>query len=473
MHPDELSEANKKVARQRLLTLYLAGAIVLAGLLLLLAMKYLGPADTTTQPVPIQQEITIPADDGAELREQFKLALKDYETNIEGQLAMANLPAWNLQADHDIQAFKQQALSAFSQGDYKQALKAIMDAGLLAEQTLTDWSQRYSAAYSSALAFFNDMSPDKAKLSIDEALTLKPAEPDALTLKQRIDRLPEVKQLLDEANIAHIENDIRKRYRILQQVTALDPLRVELQDEISQLAQHIAEEDFAAYINAGLKAVDHRQLTPARSALRSAKAIFPSRREIQILSGRISALARALSLSSAIRKGDQAAKRDNWSLALITYQQALKTHPDNGELIKKVKLARRITSLSQSISDYVDRHHRLASPNVAAMAEKTLQDAKAFTDMSKSLVSKSIKLASLLERYSQPAELMIWSDNLTYITIRRVGKVGVVTQKLVRLRPGKYTLEGRRPGYKSKLLNIDIKLGQARLEVEVICNERI
>lgn len=473
MRPDALSQASKEVKRQRLIIFYLAAAIVVAGLLVLGAMKYFGSAVTEPQQAPVEEIVLFPPEDTAELRDQFKEVLKYYESDIEDQLVIANLSAWNRKAYNDIHSLKKQALSAFGQGDYKRALDMLNQTGSLADQVLMQWKERYSAAYSKALSFFNEGSPDAARLSIDEALILKPSDPAALILKQRIDVLPAVKKLLAEADTAGIENDVRKELRILKEIIALDPVRGELKEKILRLEGKTDEEEFASFIDDGLKAVDGFKLGKARSALRSAKAIFPSRREIQILSDRISKVARTLSLSNALKKGDQAAKRDDWSFALVTYQEALKSHPDNGELIEKIQVARRIISLSDSISDYLGRHHRLASEKVALMAKQALEDAKDFSDMSRSLALKAAELAGVLAKYNRPADLIVKSDNKTHITIRRVGNIGAVSEKLIRLRPGKYTLEGKRPGFKSKLLDVVIKLDQDLTEVEVICDERI
>jgi len=473
MRPDALSQANKEVTRQRLLTVYWTAAIVAGGLLVLGVIKYFSSAVTEPQQTVPEEVVRFLPEDAADLRDQFKQALKYYESDIEGQLAIANLSAWNQKTLNDIHSLKKQALSAFGQGDYPGALDALKHARSLADQILMEWQERYSAAYSKALSFFSEGSSDAAKLSIDEALVLKPSNPEALILKKRIDVLPAVNELLAEAGTAGIENNERKELRILKEVIALDPVRVELKERILRLQDELAEEDFASFIDDGLKAVDNLKLNKARSSLRSAKAIFPSRREIQILGERISKVARALSLSNAIKKGDEAAKRDDWSFALLTYQQALKSHQDNGALKEKVQLARRMVSLSDSISDYLDRHHRLASENVALMAKKVLQEASHFLDMSRSLALKAAELTSVLAKYNRPADLVVRSDNNTHITVREVGNIGVVSEKLIRLKPGKYTLEGKRPGFKSKLLDVVIKLDQDLVEVKVICDERI
>jgi tetratricopeptide (TPR) repeat protein len=473
MLPDELSQANKEATRQRLLTLYLAAAIVAAGLLVLGGMKFFGPAGEELQQVHVEETASFPLEDTAELRDQFKQILKYYESDIENQIVTANLSAWNQKAYSDIHSLKKQALSAFGKGDYKRALDVLKHTSALAEQVLIEWQERYSAAYLKALSLFNEGSPDKAKIRIDAALILKPSNPEALILKQRIDVLPTVNRLLLEANTARVENNVHKELKALKEIVVLDPARVELKDKFSALEGQIAEEEFASFIDAGLKAVDAYKLKKARSALRSAKAIFPSRREIQILGNRISKLARTLSLSNAIKKGDQAARRDDWAFALVTYREALKSHPDNAELTGKVQIARRIVSLSNSISDYLGRHYRLASKNVALMAKKALEDAGDFSDMSRSLALKAAELTDMLAKYNRPADLIVKSDNNTYITVRGVGNIGLVNEKLIRLKPGKYTLEGKRPGFKSRLLDVVIKPDQGLVEVQVICDERI
>ena len=46
-------------------------------------------------------------------------------------------------------------------------------------------------------------------------------------------------------------------------------------------------------------------------------------------------------------------------------------------------------------------------------------------------------------------------------------------QKIIDLRPGKYTFEGARPGYRSKLVEVTIPPGTLLTVVEVICDEPI
>jgi tetratricopeptide (TPR) repeat protein len=473
MLPDALSQANKKFTRRRFLTIFLAVAIVAAGIIVLSLVKFLGPS--VSEPVDTPAEVAVPImpAGGAESRSQFKQELNDFESVTEPKLAAANLPAWNPQAAQDIESFKNQALSAFAREDYAKALAALRQAKSLADATLNDWKEKYASAYSQALTFLNENAADKASLKIDEALMLKPSASEALTLKQRIDVLPEVIRLLGEADTARIENDLRKELRIKQEIVRLDPYRTELNEDILGLEKQLAETEFSSSIAEGFKAVENLDLSKANASLARARAIFPQRTETRILSERIAKASSTLSLAGAMTKGKAAIARDNWPLALTIFQQALKSHPDNGELINQVETAQKIVSLNKTLTDYLDRHSRLSSSNVASAAYKILQDAEKAAPMSRSLAQKADELDRMLVQYNQPVDLIIRSDNKTDISIRGVGNLGSISEKLVRLRPGKYTIEGRRTGYRSKLINVVIKIGESRSVVEVICDERI
>jgi tetratricopeptide (TPR) repeat protein len=473
MLPEALSQADKKLKRERFLTILLATVTIMTGVVVLVVFSFLEPE--VTQPVNAPTVVSSPAApiDVSRSREQFMQALKHFESEIEPQLASANLPAWNQQAATDIPALKAQALSLFTQEQYATALETLARARSLAEATLKDREQRFANAYADALALFNEHVADRAELKIDEALTLKPSNPDALTLKARIEVLPEVTSLMRAAAIAKTENNVRKELEALKQVVVLDPARVMINQRIPLLEQQLAELEYASYISRGLKAVEDHDLRKANASLARAQAIFPGRREARILTDRIAKTARSLSLANAIRKGDAAIASDDWRQAFQIFQQALRSHPDHGELLGKIDNAKKIITLDDALADYLSRHHRLSSPNVAAAARNTLQQSREVSHMSRSLASKAAKLDQLLAEYEVPVDVIITSDNKTHISIRGVGNVGVTENKRISLRPGQYMFEGKRPGFRSKLVRVVLNAGQRNARVAVICDERI
>ena len=109
MLPEALSQADKKLKRERFLTILLATVTIMVGVVVLVVVSFLEPE--VTQPVNapvVASSPAIPIDAGRS-REQFMQALKQFESEIEPQLASANLPAWNQQAVTDIPALIAQA----------------------------------------------------------------------------------------------------------------------------------------------------------------------------------------------------------------------------------------------------------------------------------------------------------------------------------------------------------------------------
>jgi hypothetical protein len=92
---------------------------------------------------------------------------------------------------------------------------------------------------------------------------------------------------------------------------------------------------------------------------------------------------------------------------------------------------------------------------------------------STALSQKTHALSELIAAYSKKVFVKVLSDKQTKISVRGVGQVGVVTEKIIQLNPGSYTFEGKRDGYKSKLLRISVSPGDNQVEVKLICDERV
>ena len=65
------------------------------------------------------------------------------------------------------------------------------------------------------------------------------------------------------------------------------------------------------------------------------------------------------------------------------------------------------------------------------------------------------------------------SDNQTNIIVRGVGVVGITLSKTIQLTPGRYKFEGKREGYKSKLIDVLIPYDKTSYRLSVICDEPI
>jgi hypothetical protein len=66
------------------------------------------------------------------------------------------------------------------------------------------------------------------------------------------------------------------------------------------------------------------------------------------------------------------------------------------------------------------------------------------------------------------------SDNLTEVTIHRVGRLGTFERKDMELLPGRYTVVGVRPGYRDVRRQLDLLPGrEAPPPLTIRCEEPI
>jgi len=89
------------------------------------------------------------------------------------------------------------------------------------------------------------------------------------------------------------------------------------------------------------------------------------------------------------------------------------------------------------------------------------------------LAAQLVELGRLLELAVIPVAVRFDSDNLTEVTIYKVGRLGMFTSRSLELRPGLYTVVGSRAGYRDVRRNVRVEPGREGLSVSVRCEEPI
>ncbi|HET8696151.1 MAG TPA: hypothetical protein VFO94_01620, partial [Gammaproteobacteria bacterium] len=83
------------------------------------------------------------------------------------------------------------------------------------------------------------------------------------------------------------------------------------------------------------------------------------------------------------------------------------------------------------------------------------------------------KLSRLVTLASTPIKVELRSDQLTEVTLFRVGTLGTFTAKEVELRPGTYTAVGSRNGYRDVRQTFTVVPGRDLPPINVVCVEAI
>lgn len=511
---DKLAQAEQDVARRRFrFGLLLLGLIAAAGLFLFGVIKIdlspfqLSPAQTPSVdagnasigkgrdapegkqipsrtskehvnaiPVPEPSPSSVPSSAASgelEFREAFKTALVEFERDVEPHVSGEIFAAWNKDRQKHILDNKADAIASFSAGKHEQAVNTLEGASRIALSELAARDKAFDDALASAQAAFEVDDYDKSNLNIVDALRLRPNSAEARDLKTRIDRLPEILTLIEKAGVARTENNLEDEERFLKQVLAADPSRTEFETRLKTVQQEVREQRFAHHIAAGLAGVDRRQLQAAQRNVKDAKAIFQGRSETVLLSEKVALLARELEAERFIREATLASQSDEWARAESLYQKAGEVLPNHREAVDGYALSKKINVLGGQLAFHLQAPHRIASSNVAGAVRELVADAQSVSAHSETLSKQVQTLTELLSAYATKVAVRVVSDGVTNISIRGVGRVGVATEKTIELGPGRYTFEGVRPGYRAKLLEVDIPPGTERYAVEIFCDERL
>lgn len=473
MIEDKLEEARLHGARRRMqIVIAVLTTICLLGLVMF-GLSLIDFSAKDQSKVISSTKTNLSKDDRESLRREFKERLQRYENELEPRLSGGEVEVWNRDGLYEITELQKKMMLHFSSGQYDEALQKLE---LLEEKTVTilaEGQRIFNENLAKAAAYLAEDLYDEAKLHIGKALVVAPRSETASRVREEIEKLPLILPLLDGAKVARTENDLQKESNFLQQVADIAPEREEVAERLQIIEELLKNQNFETHISAGFAAIDKKQAAAARGHYQSAREVDPARQELVLLKAQLAELERSLRLQKHIDEAERAIRRDDWRGARDNLAKAAKDAPGNKTVVEGLRQADRILGILNSFNTFFSNPYRLTSQNVRTEAEAVLAQAESFAHTSFTVKRQSEQLRELINRVNRPVPVTIVSDSQTYIKIRGVGKVGMVSEKIIELKPGKYTFEGSRTGFKSKLVETLIPYDQNNFSVRIVCDERI
>jgi hypothetical protein len=129
--------------------------------------------------------------------------------------------------------------------------------------------------------------------------------------------------------------------------------------------------------------------------------------------------------------------------------------------------------LNEQLEMYLTQPERLFSQSVRAAARETLARASAIEHPGPLLLKQIGALKDWTARADIPVRVALESDNVTQVTIYRVGQLGAFSQRSLELAPGSYTVVGTRPGYHDVRRQINVTPATPLEPVVIRCEDRI
>ena len=124
------------------------------------------------------------------------------------------------------------------------------------------------------------------------------------------------------------------------------------------------------------------------------------------------------------------------------------------------------------LTAHIAQPDRLTSEAVHDEASAILERARAIESPGKILLQQILKLSQALTLARTPVVIRLRSDGITVVTIYRVGQIGKFESHQALLLPGKYTLIGKREGYRDTRIRFEVKPSVVGIEITVQCTEQ-
>ena len=132
-----------------------------------------------------------------------------------------------------------------------------------------------------------------------------------------------------------------------------------------------------------------------------------------------------------------------------------------------------MVALHNQLDEYLEEPDHLSIPSVMQKATRLVVDITVRTQVGPRLATQRDDLSRLLKRAATPLTVPLLSDNVTDVSIYKVGRLGNFMRKEVNLRPGTYVAVGVHPGYRDVRMEFRVAPEIDMQPVIIRCEEQI
>jgi len=441
----------------------LFGMVVTALLLVLLVLPSMVEDPTATQAVPLAgprhkavPEKPLEAAAIAQFRSDAEHALQNF-LRTQAQPGLSNAEVWA--SDSWQMAIDTGGDKEFGQGNFSPALKAYQDAGTQLQSILDNREQILQDSLVAGWQYLHENAVKEASAAFERVIAMQVNHQDAHLGLERAAVREHVLELMLSAQQAEVSNNLQLAAEAYNSALQLDPLYSPAREALEEVESILRNRAFQDSMGQALQAIDSGEFATAEKALKEAARIKPADPVVKETRQRLLAARRQAGLSSLRLAAQNLVEKEDWTAAAEKYRDALAIDSQAAFARSGLARAQEKQQLHKQLDHYLSDTTRLYSTDPLDNARKLLA-ANQQTAASEPLLAE--KLATLQQAVGLaviPVDLLILSDNLTQVSIYKVGRFGSFEQKQFSLLPGKYTITGSRQGYRDVLKVVELKPG--------------
>jgi len=314
---------------------------------------------------------------------------------------------------------------------------------------------------------------ENARQAFDTALKIDPQNQEATEWLGKVAAASGVVPTLADAENAEAAGDLPKAQALFTDVLKRNPGNITATEGLARVRHAVAENQFNSEMGAGLSALNGGRLAEARTHLEKASQLKPDNAEVRAALQRVADTGSGRSTAELADRASRLAGEERWTEALAIYDEALARDPSLQFAVAGRAAVAPRAELGKRLQTLIDKPERLAADEVRGEAERLLAKARALPSQGPVIRSQISRLELLLPTFNQPVVLSLESDNATEVAIQRVGLFGAFDRREVTLKPGKYTVTGKRSGFRDVRREITVSPGQGGQTIVIRCLEPI
>jgi hypothetical protein len=369
-----------------------------------------------------------------------------------------------------------EAEARYAQRDYAAAAEAWEAASGLAARVAAARAPALTQALAAGRVALGRGDAAAATAAFGRALAVEPGDAAARAGLARAQHLDAALSLVDAGAALERRGELGAAAQRYRAALAADPANAVAAAALARVATRARADDFAQAMAQGQKALAAGERAAARAAFGRALALEPGAAAARDALAQLAVDEQGAALAADRAAAEAAVREERWADALRAYRAALAldstlVFAELGEARAEPRagLAARLERLLAAPAALATADGRAGARALLAEADEIAAGAGPAPVLHRQIAA----LERALRAAEAPLPVRLVSDNLTEVAVDGVGPLGTFGARELALPPGRYTIVGRRAGFREVRRELEVAPGVAAPPLDVRCTEPI
>ena len=305
------------------------------------------------------------------------------------------------------------------------------------------------------------------------ALAIEGINQEAKVGYERALKVDRVIKSMVEADVFSNSGEWEKAIISYENALIIDPEWINAIKGLETSKQKLDEELFQKSLSRGYQLLSEEKFEETKIEFDQAFKINPNSRDALQAIEELELRARMSKIELIQFEALIAEVNEQWVLAKKHYQTILKLDANIKDASESLKTVSQRISLASDLIFFTANADNLSDDDLLKKAKKILKQANAIKKKGPVLLRQIENLANVISIANIPMNISILSDEMTNITLYKVGQLGVFRNKEMTLRPGVYKAVGTRNGFRDVSLRFKVLSDQIDQSFRIECKERV